>query len=129
MLQLLAGDVAGAARVRRQPHRGRDVETSEGVYVVYLRRADLSGVYLTLNQGTTRVQVDSGKRAGNVLRERAARLRNRGKRGSRWVRRPGPGRRIQLAGSSPNSVPTAISISVNGSARTVSPRSARSNVT
>jgi hypothetical protein len=48
--------------------------TSEGVYVIYLFRADLSGVYLTLNQGT--MSLLEGRR--NVqLRERAAQLRKR----------------------------------------------------
>lgn len=48
--------------------------TSEGVYVIYLFRADLSGVYLTLNQGTTSL-LDGGR---NVqLRKRAAELRAR----------------------------------------------------
>jgi len=51
--------------------------TSEGVYVVYLFRADMSGVYLTLSQGTTRVSGDHGRDAPRVLRDRAVRLRAR----------------------------------------------------
>jgi len=51
------------------------VRTSHGVYVVYLFRADMSGLYLTLNQGTTQVQSEFGKEAHRVLRERAALLR------------------------------------------------------
>lgn len=40
--------------------------TSEGVYVVYLFCADMSGVYLTLNQGTTRVSA-AWLRRGRLL--------------------------------------------------------------
>jgi len=41
---------------------------SDGLYVIYLLRADLSGVYATLNQGVTGTPM-------GVLRERAKRLR------------------------------------------------------
>jgi hypothetical protein len=49
--------------------------TSQGVYVVYLFRADMSGLYLTLNQGTTQVQADFGREAHAVLRDRAGKIR------------------------------------------------------
>ncbi len=52
-------------------------KTSEGVYVIYLFRADLSGVYLTLNQGTAWVMAGYGNDGVTKLRERAAILRGR----------------------------------------------------
>lgn len=52
-------------------------KTSEGVYVIYLFRADMSGVYLTLNQGTSWVMAGYGGSGSAQLRERAAQLRAR----------------------------------------------------
>ncbi len=52
-------------------------KTSEGVYVIYLFRADLSGVYLTLNQGTSWLMAGNGGRGNAQLRDRAAQLRAR----------------------------------------------------
>lgn len=52
-------------------------KTSEGVYVIYLFRADMSGVYLTLNQGTSWVMAGYGGRGSAQLRDRAAQLRTR----------------------------------------------------
>lgn len=49
--------------------------TSHGVYVVYLFRAEMGGLYLTLNQGTTLVSAEFGRGAHAVLRSRAAKLR------------------------------------------------------
>lgn len=46
---------------------------SRGVYVIFLFRADLSGVYLTLNQGTT--EMGSGAGVADELRARAHALR------------------------------------------------------
>ena len=46
---------------------------SRGVYVIFLFRADLSGVYLTLNQGTT--EMGSGAGVAVELRRRAQALR------------------------------------------------------
>ena len=51
--------------------------TSAGIYVVYLFRADMSGLYLTLNQGTTEVQAQYGRGAHAELRRRAVGLRRR----------------------------------------------------
>ena len=51
--------------------------SSEGVYVVYLFRADLSGVYLTLNQGTQWVFAGHGDEGATELRTRAEVLRKR----------------------------------------------------
>ncbi len=46
-----------------------------GVYCVYLFRQDMSGVYLTFNQGVTMLGQEVGaKRARLVLRERAQKL-------------------------------------------------------
>ncbi|MGE3671519.1 MAG: DUF3578 domain-containing protein [Polyangiaceae bacterium] len=50
-------------------------KTSSGVYVAYLFRADMSGVYLTLNQGTSWVLAGYGGNAGAQLRKRASILR------------------------------------------------------
>jgi hypothetical protein len=50
-------------------------QTSEGVYVIYLFRADLSGVYLTLNQGTHGTTAPIIRR--HHLRARAEALRSR----------------------------------------------------
>ena len=46
---------------------------SRGVYAIFLFRADLSGVYLTLNQGTT--EMGSGAGVADELRARAHALR------------------------------------------------------
>jgi 5-methylcytosine-specific restriction enzyme B len=46
---------------------------SRGVYVIYLFQADMGGVYLTLNQGTS--ELGSGPNAERELRSRAATLR------------------------------------------------------
>ncbi len=48
---------------------------SRGVYVIYLFQADMNGVYLTLNQGTS--ELGSGSYAENEYRARAAKLRKR----------------------------------------------------
>ncbi len=55
----------------------RETETTrEGVYVVYLFRQDMSGVYLTYNQGVTRPTKTYGQDVGYAfLRSRAERLR------------------------------------------------------
>lgn len=46
--------------------------TQHGIYVVYLFRQDMSGVYLTFNQGVTQLYSDRGaQEARNVLHERA----------------------------------------------------------
>ncbi len=48
----------------------------DGVYVVYLYPSNLSGVYLSLNQGVTAVREASGFRAADgILRKRAEQLR------------------------------------------------------
>jgi 5-methylcytosine-specific restriction protein A len=47
---------------------------SEGVYVVYLFRADMSGVYLTLSQGASSLMIGKGR---VQLRGRARALRTR----------------------------------------------------
>jgi hypothetical protein len=52
-------------------------KTSEGVYVIYLIRADLSGVYLTLNQATSSIMVRYSDGGARELRHRASRLRKR----------------------------------------------------
>jgi hypothetical protein len=52
-------------------------KTSEGVYLIYLFRADLSGVYLTLNQGASWLMAGSGGRGNMQLRQRASQLRSR----------------------------------------------------
>jgi 5-methylcytosine-specific restriction enzyme B len=50
--------------------------TQHGVYCVYLFRQDMSGVYLTYNQGVTRLIQESGRAAAyNELRQRAASIR------------------------------------------------------
>lgn len=49
--------------------------TQHGVYVVYLFREDMSGVYLTFNQGVTDLQRQHGTReARSILRRRAEQL-------------------------------------------------------
>jgi hypothetical protein len=60
-------------------------KTSEGVYVIYLFRADMTGVYLTLNQATSPVMggyTQQGavelKRRATLLRERSGALSNHG---------------------------------------------------
>jgi len=51
---------------------------SEGVYVIYLFRADQEGVYLTVNQGASWALVPGTGRGGlRALRERAQQLRER----------------------------------------------------
>lgn len=51
--------------------------TSDGIYVIYLFREDMSGVYATLNQGITKEKERLGGRAGQIaIRERAAELRS-----------------------------------------------------
>jgi hypothetical protein len=51
-------------------------KTSRGVYAIYLFRADLSAVYLTLNQGTSWFIGGYGRDAGAArLRARASKLR------------------------------------------------------
>jgi 5-methylcytosine-specific restriction protein B len=50
--------------------------TQRGLYVVYLFRSDMSGVYLTLNQGVTEPQETHGTREGRrILKARAAAVR------------------------------------------------------
>jgi hypothetical protein len=50
--------------------------TQNGVYPVYLFREDMSGVYITLNQGVTRVKERHGTPEGRrILRRRALQLR------------------------------------------------------
>lgn len=50
--------------------------TSDGVYVIYLFREDLSGVYATLNQGITRTKERLGAEAGRAsIRQRSEVLR------------------------------------------------------
>jgi hypothetical protein len=50
--------------------------TSDGLYVIYLFREDMSGVYATLNQGITREKERLGAHAGRAtVRRRAAELR------------------------------------------------------
>ena len=49
--------------------------TQRGVYAVFLFREDMSGVYLTWNQGVTELRNQHGTREGRrILRERATRL-------------------------------------------------------
>lgn len=50
---------------------------SSGVYVVYLFRGDLSGVYLGLNQGSSDLLVAYKKDASDMLRSRADKVRAR----------------------------------------------------
>jgi len=52
-------------------------KTSEGVYVIYLFRGDMTGVYITLDQGT--ISMGEGRGRNALLRERAAKLRGRSK--------------------------------------------------
>jgi len=54
---------------------------SEGVYVVYLFRADMSGLYLTLSQGAGRELLVSGERGFRELERRAELLRVRAMQG------------------------------------------------
>jgi hypothetical protein len=52
--------------------------TQEGVYAVYLFREDMSGVYVTYNQGVTRLKKQYGyKVRDSILKNRAERLRRR----------------------------------------------------
>ncbi len=48
---------------------------SSGVYVVYLFRGDMTGVYATINQGSSDLLAAYKKDAPERLRERAARIR------------------------------------------------------
>jgi hypothetical protein len=55
------------------------MSTKAGVYVVYLFRQDMSGVYLTLNQGVTEPRTQHGAEgARSVLARRAVELRRQG---------------------------------------------------
>ena len=57
----------------------REVTSSvqDGVYVVLLFRADMSGVYLTLNQGVTKLIKEKGRKQARAdLRERARSIRH-----------------------------------------------------
>lgn len=56
----------------------RETDTTQnGVYCVYLFRQDMSGVYLTYNQGVTRLIQENGKPAAyKALKERAGLLRD-----------------------------------------------------
>lgn len=50
--------------------------TSDGVYVIYLFREDMSGIYATLNQGITRTKERLGAEAGRAtIRQRSDELR------------------------------------------------------
>jgi len=50
--------------------------TSDGIYVIYLFREDMSGVYATLNQGITRAKERLGADAGRAaIRQRSEELR------------------------------------------------------
>jgi hypothetical protein len=50
--------------------------TSDGVYVIYLFREDMSGVYATLNQGITKAKAHLGADAGRaMIRQRSEALR------------------------------------------------------
>jgi len=85
------GDFAGNMRCLGSPGRGNwaevpwlavldpvvTVTATGGYYVVYLFAANMRRVYLSLNQGTTLVRAEFGARARNVLRERAAIMRER----------------------------------------------------
>ena len=51
---------------------GRGITIQNGVYCVFLFREDMSGVYLTFNQGVTQLKKDHGVRgAREILRKRA----------------------------------------------------------
>ena len=57
-------------------HDGRGISIQDGVYCVFLFREDMSGVYLTLHQGVTRLKKEVGVPAARKsLRERAKGLR------------------------------------------------------
>lgn len=50
--------------------------TSDGVYIIYLFREDMSGVYATLNQGITKAKERLGSAAGRaMIRQRSEELR------------------------------------------------------
>ncbi len=52
--------------------------TTDGVYCVYLFRADMSGVYLTFNQGVTETIKRHGRQAGlTILQDRAQKIAER----------------------------------------------------
>jgi len=54
------------------------IRISEGVYVIYLFRADLAGVFLTINQGASwALATGNQKEAFLALGDRAAKLRSR----------------------------------------------------
>jgi len=57
---------------------GRETGTTQdGVYCCFLFRQDMSGVYLTYNQGVTKLQQREGRpRAHKILRSRATELRS-----------------------------------------------------
>lgn len=57
---------------------GRETKaTSAGVYVIYLFREDMSGLYLTLNQGVAKLKHELGGEAARAaIRERASSLRS-----------------------------------------------------
>jgi len=52
-------------------------KTSQGVYVIYLFRADMSGVYLTLNQATSWIMSTYTDDGASELMSRARELRKR----------------------------------------------------
>lgn len=52
--------------------------TNDGVYVIYLFRMDMSGVYLTVNQGVSRIRSRlGGREARDQMQRQAANLRKR----------------------------------------------------
>lgn len=56
----------------------RETESiQKGVYCVFLFRQDMSGVYLTLNQGTTEIKKEMGVGGLEVLKRRAVEIRGR----------------------------------------------------
>lgn len=91
--ELLRGSppVAPRERLRVQPSVGQGnwakvpwialmderetTSTQHGVYVVYLFREDMSGLYVTFNQGVTELYSQDASRAKQLLRERAEQYR------------------------------------------------------
>lgn len=51
--------------------------TSGGVYVIYLFRADMTGVYITLNQGTEKLKAKFGTDSRTEIQARAERFRQK----------------------------------------------------
>lgn len=51
--------------------------TSDGVYVIYLFRADMTGVYITLNQGTEKLKAKFGADSRTEIQARAERFRQK----------------------------------------------------